>query len=96
MVDYVRRPLRGITRARRLKGWSQAQLAEELEVDKESVSRWERGVRRPSVEILDQISGKLEAPVDELLARLEPSDLAAVSAEKGGVTTLRSSDIDSS
>src|SRR5947209_19306425 len=41
-------PNERLRRARRLKGWSQADLAEEVGTSFEIVSRWERGVTAPN------------------------------------------------
>ena len=41
-------PNERLRRARSLKGWSQAELAEQVGTSFEMVSRWERGVTVPS------------------------------------------------
>jgi transcriptional regulator with XRE-family HTH domain len=41
-------PNERLRRARSLKGWSQAKLAEDVDTSFEMVSRWERGVTVPS------------------------------------------------
>lgn len=42
--------------ARKAKGWSQANLAEQLEVSRASCSQWERGATSPSVEHLSKLA----------------------------------------
>lgn len=59
-----------IRRAREFRGWTQRQLATELDTDTMSVSRWERGKVRPSAQF--------EA---KLVALLFDGDLAALYAE---------------
>jgi transcriptional regulator with XRE-family HTH domain len=41
-------PNERLRRARHLKGWTQSDLAEALDTDFETVSRWERGIAVPS------------------------------------------------
>jgi len=41
-------PNERLRRARSLKGWSQAELAEQVGTSFEMVSRWERGITVPS------------------------------------------------
>ncbi|MFK5894422.1 MAG: helix-turn-helix transcriptional regulator, partial [Pseudomonadota bacterium] len=42
--------------ARKLKGWSQAQLAEKLNLSRGSCSQWERNVTSPSVDHLSKLA----------------------------------------
>lgn len=57
---------------RKAKGWTQAQLAEAVEVEKESISRFETGAISPTVERLLQLAEALACPVSDLLRA--PSD----------------------
>jgi transcriptional regulator with XRE-family HTH domain len=60
-------------------GWTQADLAERIGVNTETVSRFERGAHLPALTTLDEIAGALRVSVSELLAdqRVELSDKAA-------------------
>ncbi len=52
---------------RKNKGWSQEELAEQLFVSRQSVSKWENGQNYPSIEIIIKISDLLGITIDELL-----------------------------
>jgi transcriptional regulator with XRE-family HTH domain len=54
--------------ARRKKGWSQAELAERVQVARNTIARLEMGTRGPSLSILDRLSRVLRVPVATLLA----------------------------
>lgn len=47
--------------------WSQAELADKLNVTRQSVSKWENNKGLPSIEVLIAISDLLHITVDELL-----------------------------
>lgn len=49
------------------KGWSQEQLAEQLFVSRQSVSKWENGQNYPSIEVIIKISDLFGLTIDELL-----------------------------
>jgi transcriptional regulator with XRE-family HTH domain len=55
-----------IVRIRKRKGWKQTELARRLEVTRERLGRWERGVRTPSLEDLAALSEVLAVPLEEL------------------------------
>lgn len=55
-----------IARRRRAKGLTQAQIAEVMGVEKETVSRMENGVISPTLHRLGQIAEILECPLSEL------------------------------
>lgn len=55
-----------LRRARSLKGWSQAKLAEEVGTDPTVVSRWERGVNVPSPYFQNRLSDVLGKTPEEL------------------------------
>ncbi|MBD5092133.1 MAG: helix-turn-helix transcriptional regulator [Clostridiales bacterium] len=57
---------------RKAKGFSQSQLAKELHVAKQTVSKWENGKGMPDVSMLTAISEVLDVTVDELLTGKEP------------------------
>ena len=52
---------------RKKQGLSQIELAEALEVSRQTVSKWETGVALPSAENLLALSRLYGVPVDELL-----------------------------
>ena len=59
---------RNISARRRSLGLTQAQLAERLGVDTETLSRFERGKHLPSLSTLERLAGLLMMTVGELLA----------------------------
>ena len=72
-----------IKAVRKTKGLSQEELAVRLNVVRQTVSKWERGLSVPDSEMLISISDVLEAPVGVLLgetvAENAPDDLKAIS-----------------
>lgn len=52
---------------REKRNWSQDQLADELNVTRQSVSKWENNKGLPSIEVLIAISDLLHITIDELL-----------------------------
>jgi len=55
---------RQILRLRKLRGWTQTQLAEALHTQQSAVARLESGSRRPSLATLYKISQVLDARVE--------------------------------
>lgn len=51
-----------LKQARKSKGLSQEEAAEKLETHSETISRWERGERQPSIRDLQKISEQLGRP----------------------------------
>ncbi len=74
-----------ITLKRREKGLTQQQLADQLNVSFQAVSKWETGSAYPNVELLYELAGVLEVSVDEILDGNEKSD--SLSYRKAGVDT---------
>ncbi len=66
MIKEESVPNRQLRRARLLKGWTQSQLAEELETDFETVSRWERGINVPSFYFQRKLSDLFGKSAEEL------------------------------
>lgn len=68
---------------RKSKGLSQEELAPKLNVVRQTVSKWERGLSVPDAETLVAIGGVLDAPVSTLLGETvrasEPEGLQALS-----------------
>ena len=58
---------------RKKKGITQAELAENVQVSRQAVSKWESGGSLPSTENLRALSGLYGVPVDYLLNEEEPS-----------------------
>jgi len=61
-------------------GWSQVQLAQKLNITKQTVSNWENENIQPSVEMLIRLSGLFRVTADYLLGmddlkRIDVSDL---------------------
>ena len=81
-----------IKAVRKAKGLSQEELAIKLNVVRQTVSKWERGLSVPDSEMLISISEVLETPVGVLLGETvkedTPEDLKAIS-EKLEVINLQ-------
>ncbi len=58
-----------VRRLRESKGWSQEELAFETGLHRTYISGIERGVRNPTVVVLDRIAGKLGVEPDRLLVK---------------------------
>ncbi len=52
---------------RKQKGYSQETLAEQLNVVRQTISKWEKGYSVPDAEMLERIASLLEVSVSELL-----------------------------
>ena len=78
-----------ISDLRRQAGWSQEELAERLDVSRQSVSKWESGASLPEVDKIIAMSGLfgvstdflLKDDVPEELAEVTPAEAAPVEAE---------------
>ena len=70
---------RSISEKRKLIGLTQANVAEKMELDTETISRFERGVSLPSLLTLQKLSTVLNTTTSELLA--ESSSIPSVQAE---------------
>jgi transcriptional regulator with XRE-family HTH domain len=57
---------------RKALGWTQEYLAQHLDVDTETISRFERGVTIPSIKTLEKLAGLLSVTACELLAQTSP------------------------
>lgn len=58
--------LEGLAPRRKLAGLTQAQLAEELGIERSTVAMWETGVSWPSARLLPQIADMLLCGIEEL------------------------------
>ena len=74
-----------IQAARKSKGLSQQELAEKLNVVRQTVSKWERNLSVPDSDMLLAIARSLDTPVSALLGEPfstpEAGDLAAIAAK---------------
>ena len=61
-----------IVQSRQKRGWSQATLAERLDLQRERLAKWEAGRHAPPAEVLLALSEALETTVDELLSGRKP------------------------
>ena len=63
-------------------GWTQANVAEKLDLDTETISRFERGVSVPSLITLQKLAITLKTTISELLeeSSSEPTEQAATIA----------------
>jgi len=61
-----------IAERRKNLGWTQAQLAECIGVDTETVSRFERGSNLPSLQRLEKLADALSVPLHLLMAASSP------------------------
>lgn len=84
-----------LKRARTNKGMSQEQLAVQLHVVRQTVSKWEKGLSVPDAETLVNISETLETPVNELLGEtmkdenIQLSDVAEQLAKLNELLAIR-------
>ena len=64
---------------RKAKGLSQEELAEQLHVVRQTVSKWEKGLSVPDADLLIRLSEVLETPVSALLGEtVVPEELSEV------------------
>lgn len=84
-----------LRKARITKAMSQEQLAVQLNVVRQTVSKWEKGTSIPDAETLVRLSEVLEVPVNELLDEEKPhqsaelSDVAKQLAQLNELTALK-------
>lgn len=56
-----------IVKLRKGKGWTQQQLAEQLDVTPQAVSKWECGEAVPDIDILDKIARIFSVTIDSII-----------------------------
>lgn len=56
-----------IVKLRKGKGWTQLQLAEQLSVSPQAVSKWECGEAVPDIDILDKIARFFNVTIDSII-----------------------------
>ena len=84
-MDQVKFALK-IKEARKEKGWTQKELAERLKITDKAVSKWERALSMPDIEMLGPISKELNIPLAELL---DVEDVIKEGQEETTETLLR-------
>ena len=62
-----------IKKLRQQKGYTQETLAQEMNVVRQTVSKWEKGYSVPDAVMLEKLAGLLEVPVSDLLGNAEKS-----------------------
>ena len=65
-----------LTKRRKLLGITQDELAERLDVSRQSISKWENGECMPEAEKLIKLSDILDISLDELTGRKNPESPA--------------------
>ena len=75
---------KGIAQRRKALGLSQEEMAKQIGVTRQAVSKWESGAAMPSVDNMIELSRALGVSVDELLQLTEGSREAGLSAESVG------------
>lgn len=65
-MDIRRRVGLAVQRHRKAKGWSQEELADQAGLHRTYVSGVERGVRNPTVTVLEKLAGALSARIGDL------------------------------
>ncbi|WP_420419742.1 helix-turn-helix domain-containing protein [Pacificispira sp.] len=66
-MDIRKRVGKNVQRLRKAKGWSQEELAFECGLHRTYISGVERGIRNPTVTVLEKIALSLESTVSSLL-----------------------------
>ena len=84
-MDQVKFALK-IKEARKEKGWTQKELAERLKITDKAVSKWERALSMPDIELLGPLSKELDIPLVELL---DVEDVIKEGQEETTETLLR-------
>ena len=73
--------------ARKRKGLSQRQLADQLFVTTQAVSKWEQGVSVPNLLLLCKLAQTLQVSTDTLLGVTPSAEPALIAADAGGTKT---------
>ncbi len=66
---------KGIIKLRKGKGWTQQQLAEQLSVSPQAVSKWECGEAVPDIDILDKLSVIFSVTIDSIIKAQDVDNL---------------------
>lgn len=76
MIDFATK-LKGM---RNLKGWSQDELAERLNMTRSAIGNWELGIRTPSYENLEAIADLFNYPIAYFIGELTPMEIEIINA----------------
>lgn len=76
MIDFATK-LKGM---RNLKGWSQDDLAERLNVTRSAIGNWEQGIRTPDYENLEAIADLFNYPIAYLIGELTSVEIEIINA----------------
>lgn len=66
-MDIRQRLARNLREARTAKGWSQEQFAFEADIHRTYISDLERGVRNPTITVVEKLAKALKVSAGELL-----------------------------
>ena len=55
-----------LIKLRKQKGWSQDELAENLDLSRQAISKWENGTSKPDIDNIKRISKVFDVGIDEL------------------------------
>lgn len=78
-----------IAQRRKQIGWTQANLAERMKMEPESISRFERGATLPSLATLELLAGELNVTVADLLAECSDSAYSEAQRISGWLSKLQ-------
>ena len=56
-----------IRNLRKKKGWTQMQLAEQLHISDKAVSKWERGISFPDIELMEELAQVFQVDVADII-----------------------------
>jgi transcriptional regulator with XRE-family HTH domain len=87
--DLPQRLGRNIAKRRKQIGWTQANLAERMKMEPESISRFERGATLPSLATLELLAGELNVTVAELLAECPDAAYSEAQRVSGWLSKLQ-------
>jgi len=76
-----------LVQLRMTKGWTQAELAEQIHYSDKAVSKWERGESLPDVAVLKSLAGLYGVTVDYLLEPHEGESVSLPEREESRVDT---------
>lgn len=87
--DLPQRLGRNIAQRRRQIGWTQANLAERMKMEPESISRFERGATLPSLATLELLAKELNVTVADLLAECPDAAYSEAQRISGWLSKLQ-------
>src|SRR5690554_5815603 len=67
---------------RKLKGFTQEQISERLNVSPQAVSKWENDISYPDITLLSEISKLLDISIDELLGSAKKPETEVIALEE--------------